>query len=116
MRINAIFHGSLDSIFETKICNIFLIYSPNIGCGCLFITALINVSRKSKRNNVYPCKPIFTIQSVVTWGAHCIDWLTQCKTPRSVLDTPFLQNKMVLNLINFSASRRAKNEICRAIP
>ena len=35
MHINAIFDGSLDSTFETKIDNNNLIYGPNIDCGCL---------------------------------------------------------------------------------
>ena len=32
---NAIFHGFMNSIFETKICNIFLIYGSFIDCGYL---------------------------------------------------------------------------------
>ena len=35
MHFNAIFHGCMNSIFDTKISYIFLIYSPNIDSGCL---------------------------------------------------------------------------------
>ena len=35
MYFNAVFHGSMNGIFETKICDFFLIYSPNIDCGYL---------------------------------------------------------------------------------
>ena len=37
VHFNAIFHGSMNNIFETKIWNIFffLIYGPNTDCGCL---------------------------------------------------------------------------------
>ena len=34
-KFNANFHASMNSIYETKICNIFLIYGPNIYYGCL---------------------------------------------------------------------------------
>ena len=35
MHFNAIFHGSVKSIFETKKCNIILIFVLNIEYGCL---------------------------------------------------------------------------------
>ena len=65
---NAILHGSKNSILETKNCNIFLIYGPNINCGCLLEPSHWGGSNKdpqsmfvkrNNRNNVYPCKPTF---------------------------------------------------------
>ena len=39
MHFNAISHGSMNSIFNKKIYNIFLISDPNIDYGCLLETA-----------------------------------------------------------------------------
>lgn len=33
MHFTAIFHGSMNCIFETEICKIFLIYGPNMDVG-----------------------------------------------------------------------------------
>ena len=74
---NAIFHGSINSISEKKICNIFHINGPKIDCGCLSElphwggsnkhTQSMSVE-KNKSNNVYPCKPHFSLYKVGLWG------------------------------------------------
>ena len=69
MRFNAIFHSSMNSIFETKNYDSFLIYGSNIDCECLLEPPHRGGSNKhpqsiivekNKRNNAYPCKPHFS--------------------------------------------------------
>ena len=64
MQLNSIFHGSLNSIFQMNICDIFHIYGPNIDHRCLLESPRWGGSNKypqsifwEKKKNEYPCKP-----------------------------------------------------------
>ena len=69
MLFNAIFHTSVNSIFQIKICGIFLIYDPNIDCGCLWGGSnkhpqSICFPAKIRKNNLHPGKPHFFLYKV----------------------------------------------------
>ena len=73
MQINAIYHGFMNCIFQMKTCDSFLIYGLNIDCGCLLEPPHRGDSNKhsqsiflnkTKKNNVYPCKPHFSLYKV----------------------------------------------------
>ena len=73
MQFNAIYHGSMNSIFHMKICDSFLMYGPNIDLKCSFELPHWNgpnelpkiyILSKNKKNNVCTCKPHFSLFKV----------------------------------------------------
>ena len=61
LQYTAIFHGYKNDYFQTKNCNIFLIFAQNIEClSEAVLTSTHNQCFGAKiRKNVYPCKPQF---------------------------------------------------------
>ena len=73
MHFIAIFHGCMNSIFETKTCNISVLNSLNIDCRYLLEPLQWGGSNKlrqslfieiNKRKNVYPCKPQLSLKKL----------------------------------------------------
>ena len=81
--LKAIFHGSMNSIFERNIRNLFLIYGPNIDYGCLLgksneTQSVYIFIEKNKRMHTAANPTFFLFNVGFKRGAYGTDWLMYC--------------------------------------